>query len=275
LETTIAELSALKQYNESILRSMGNGLITVDARGNITSYNQASETLLGCPLQLSRSLTPESVPPVLRELAAILEETWETQTPISHRELTFSLPDGSSMPLKVSTSLLRDEAGRPSGVISILEDLSELRALEEERHQQDRLAMLGQMAAQVAHEIRNPLVTIGLGIQYLEEGLGPDSPRRQAVQRITRQIDRLEQTVNEFLSFSKPPRLRFERHSLAEVLDGTIEIFNAHLQEHQITLSKEYDPGLAPASASPRKTWRESSSLFSAPTLKAPAWACL
>jgi PAS domain S-box-containing protein len=246
LETTITELSALKQYNESILRNMSNGLITVDAGGNVVSCNRAGETLLGYPLQQGDSLTPQAAPPALHDLAAILKETWETQTPISHRELSFPLQNGSSMPLKVSTSLLLDEAGRPNGVISILEDLSELRALEEERRQQDRLAMLGQMAAQVAHEIRNPLVTIGLGIQYLERGLEPDSPRRQAVQRITRQLERLEQTVTEFLSFSKPPSLRIERRSLAEVIDGAVELFSAHLQERQITLSKEYDPSLPP-----------------------------
>jgi PAS domain S-box-containing protein len=246
LETTVAELSALKQYNESVLRNMSNGLITVDALGKVISYNQASEKLLSCPLRLGDGLTPESAPPTLRDLAAILKETWETQTPISHRELSFPLQDGRSMPLKVSTSLLRDEAGRPSGVISILEDLSELRALEEKRHRQDRLAMLGQMAAQVAHEIRNPLVTIGLGVQYLEKGLEPDSTRRKAVQRITRQLERLEQTVNEFLSFSKPSSLRFERRALGEVVDDTMEIFSAHLQEHHITLGKEYDPDLPP-----------------------------
>jgi PAS domain S-box-containing protein len=246
LGTTIAELSALKQYNESILRNMSNGLVTVDAEGNVTSYNRASETLLGHSFQPGDCLTPGSAPPTLRELAAILKETWENQTPIPHRELSFPLRSGDTVPLKVSTSLLRDETGKPNGVISILEDLSELRVLEEERHRQDRLALLGQMAAQVAHEIRNPLVTIGLGIQYLEKGLEPDSPRRQAVQRITRQLDRLEQTVNEFLSFSKPPSMRFERHSLAEVVDSAIEIFNDHLQEHKITLSKEHAPDLPP-----------------------------
>jgi PAS domain S-box-containing protein len=246
LERTVTELSALKQYNESILRNMGNGLIITDSQGQIISSNDAGEKLLGRRLHKGDSLRPETAPSPLVELATILNKTWETGNAIAHREISFAREDQTVISLKVNTSLLRDEQGQANGVIAVLEDLTELKALEEERRQQDRLAVIGRMAAQVAHEIRNPLVTIGLGIQYLEKSLEPGSPHQQAVQRILHQVERLNNTLNEFLSFSKPPQLHFQPQSLADIIDRATELYSAQMVERHIVLAKEYDPVLPP-----------------------------
>jgi len=235
------ELRALRNFNESILQNMGNGLLTVDRELTVTTLNQAAVALLNCSMAEWMGKSLSSVPQSCAPLRQIIEGTLQDEKPYPYQEISIAT-DGVTIPLRVSTTLLRDEEDGVSGVICILEDLREIKAMEAEQRRLDRLAMSGEMAASVAHEIRNPLVTLSLGFQYLQKSLGPDSQHQEAIQRLERQVDRLAQIVNEFLAFSRPPKLNPVLCDVTEVLDRAMEISEQYLADKGIEVYREYDP---------------------------------
>ncbi|MBI3287536.1 MAG: PAS domain S-box protein, partial [Chloroflexi bacterium] len=163
LNRTVRELSAVRQFNESILQSMSDGLLVVDARGRVSLANRAAEVILGYPGGEVEGMESGQL---LGSGEVYVRECLTQGVTILRREVEVE-KGGRKIPLGLSISPLRGEAGTVSGVVVVFSDLSEARAMEEERRRLDRLALLGEMSAVVAHEIRNPLAGIGAGLQHM------------------------------------------------------------------------------------------------------------
>src|SRR5262249_36967118 len=155
-----------------------------EADGRIESCNDAVERTLGFALEeLRGSLVTElcSDPAEARRAAIMRREVLSTGT--SERELKLRRKDGSSLATTVSALVLADDQGRPVGMVFRIHDLTERRRGAAERKRlrakllhSERLSALGEMAARIAHEVRNPLVSIGAATQVVAEELGPESP---------------------------------------------------------------------------------------------------
>lgn len=235
------ELRTLRSFNQNVLEHMGNGLLTVDAEQKITFLNPPAARLLNCPAEewVGRSLS--QLPSSYSPLIALIERCLAEVKPLFYREVGIAYDQGREVPLRVNTTLLYDGEGSMNGAVCILEDLSELRAMEEEQRRLDRLAALGQMAATVAHEIRNPLLTLSLGIQFLERKLGGNGTYDDTLDRLNHQVDRLTQIMNEFLAFSRPRQVEFEAVDAIAFLDRIIDGTEAHFTSRDMTVVRQYD----------------------------------
>ncbi|HWE30580.1 MAG TPA: ATP-binding protein, partial [Polyangia bacterium] len=156
----------------------------------------------------------------------------------AERELRLRTRDGLFLVAEVSALLLADDEERPAGMIWRVHDLTERRRGDAERKRlqarllhTERLSALGEMAARIAHEVRNPLVSIGAAAQVVAEELTADSPVLGEVQAIAREVKRLDNIVTDFLNFARPRRAELRTVDLAAVVDETVALARAKAKD--------------------------------------------
>jgi len=147
---------------------------------------------------------------------------------------------GESMPLGMSVSPLRDDTGKLNGVVAMLSDLREAKALEEERRRLDRLAFLGEISAVMAHEIRNPLSGMGAGIQHLLTKLEEGDEKREAMGRILKESERINRIIEDILLISRPPRLNLAPCDISEVIEEVVSHWEEKASGQRVEISKYY-----------------------------------
>ncbi len=184
------DLHRLETLQAQILACMPSGLVTCDASGNVTFVNQAARTILGV------GATPG------RTLEEVLPGALSLGRRTTRRELIVKTPAGQRV-LGLSTTPLAD-AGDGASLI-VFQDLTELRRMEEGLRRADRLAALGTMSAQLAHEIRNPLAAMRGSAQLLGQYGAADASMAKLTAVLMREADRLSRLVEDFLRFARPP----------------------------------------------------------------------
>jgi two-component system sensor histidine kinase PilS (NtrC family) len=192
-----AELQELGELHRRIVDNVSSGLLTVTRAEVISSFNQEAEHITGYAAaeMLGRSLSD-----LFPSLGPI--EVAERQRRI---QLEYRDRSGRNLHLGMSLSWLRNPAGVPEGAILIFQDLTHLVEMEEQLHKSERLGAIGQLAAGLAHEIRNPLASLSGAVELLAADL-PQSDRHsqtlsQIVQRETARLNRL---VTDFLTYARP-----------------------------------------------------------------------
>ncbi len=142
-----------------------------------------------------------------------------------------------------STSPLFDTAGNFLGTVHIVRDISELKKLREKLAMSQRMAALGEVAAKVAHEIRNPLVSIGGFSRRLEKKL--EGNLKEYASIITREVTRLEEILRDILSFVKEVRVKKEEVDATSILDEVISLFNNEIKRKGIVVERDFKDPLA------------------------------
>lgn len=220
LEEQRGHLADLQVYNELVIDSMSSGLITLDLEGRITKVN---EVALGLTRYAEAELMGQDILQLLgfpRRYLGLINRKLSRRR-LYRFDLKVTRRDGVIIPVGVSTSLLRDKEGTPLGYIIIFQDLTEMRKLEEDLRTRDRLAVVGEMAADVAHEIRNPLASISGSVQMLSADAAAGDEHRHLLAIIQRESARLDRSIQEFLSFARPAPLVLQEVNLSEMVRDT------------------------------------------------------
>jgi len=225
LEKNLVEKEEVKNYLNDILESLTNGVIVVDRSGQITTFNQTAGTLTGLKTQNCLGKNLNEVFPLFETLVSRLEKNrGETVS----RDQDITTPDKKIIHARVSASPVWDNHGGQIGTVLILQDRTDLRRLEELAHRNQRLREMGEMAAGIAHEIRNPLGSIELFASLLKKDLEEDPEKAKLVQHIragVRNMDRIISTLLLFAKSSKPSRQQCDINLLlAQLLDGLDDI---------------------------------------------------
>ncbi len=217
------DLAELRAFNEDIIDSINSGLITTGLDGRITFTNRAACQITGHP---AGDLAGRRVEDLLGAADGFLDEVRAALDRANRFrfEKDFTARDGASLFLGFTASILRNKEGVPLGFIFIFQDLTEIRALEEEVGLQKRMAALGEMAAGMAHELRNPLASISGSVQVLKRDLPPGSEPMELMEIILKESRRLDQTIRDFLLFAKPGRFTPERVDIAEILSDSLKL---------------------------------------------------
>ncbi len=191
-----------------ILQSMNNGLIAFDRTGRIMYFNNAALRVLG----VERIGWGERYDTVLGERAAVFAQIvgreLDTEPSVADEEFEIEDPDGNLMPIGLTTVPLFDNDGGRRGLIVNFKDISEKHKLIEMIRQSDRMAAIGELSAAIAHEIRNPLASIGSAVELLAEDIDDTNERvTRLLKVIIKESDRLQRLSTEFLNFArmKPP----------------------------------------------------------------------
>lgn len=127
---------------------------------------------------------------------------------------------------------------------SMIERLRQMRSLEEELRRKDRLAALGEMAAGMAHEIRNPLSIIKNSAQIIQSKLGEGNKGAEQVRFIISEVDRLNKVVTDFLNFARPRHPNFKQCNINELIDNTLQFAHSEITGHNIQVIKNYQDNI-------------------------------
>jgi len=228
LSESASDLVLLRNLHEHTVDSLNSGLLTTDLENHVRSLNPEAERITGlAPSEvLGRDL--EEVLPGVREALMVGRET-----PSGGRlraRMPLVQPGGEKRHLGLASSILRDGEGLASGWVVIFQDVTEVVAMEQELRRSERLAGIGQLAADIAHEIRNPLAAISGSVQILEASLGEheaDPEPRRLMSIVLREIDRLNDLITEFLQFARPAPTKPTQVDLGSVVQDLVEMFEA------------------------------------------------
>jgi two-component system sensor histidine kinase PilS (NtrC family) len=226
LQRSETRLEALEAIYSAVVRSIASGILTLGEDGRITYLNPAAELLTGLSDHAARG---QPLSTLLPDLAASILRPRERGRP----EVHLRAYDGRERILGYATAPL---AGGASGQVILFQDLTELRQMEEAVRRADRLAVVGGMAAGLAHEIRNPLASMCGSIEVLGASPGLDGQERRLMNVVRNEAERLEALVREFLSFARPLSPTFEPLDGARVVTETVDLFRQEVAERGIEL---------------------------------------
>ncbi len=236
-----------REHLAKVMRSVDDAILTLDADGGISSGNDAVARVLGWnESELhGRAATWLCADERSQKRAADMRPRLRSAG-FAEQELRLRRKDGTSFAAEVSALLLADDEERPAGVLWRVHDLTERRRGETERKRlrarllhTERLSALGEMAARIAHEVRNPLVSIGAAAQVVAEELGADSPVSGEVRAISREVTRLDAIVTDFLRFARPRRVERKSVDLRPVVQESVDLARAKAPQHEITVHLE------------------------------------
>jgi two-component system nitrogen regulation sensor histidine kinase GlnL len=240
------KLSPSETSWEQILTSLEDGVITVDPGGRIVFFNEAAETLTEISAASARRSPLEQLfrrEPWLLELA---RKTHPPRQESARGEGDFVTRRGRKTPVSVTASPLRDATGNFGGSILLLRDDKHRKELEEDLKRADRLALMGTWAAGLAHEVRNPLGGIKGAAQLLRRALGSDAALRAYTDIMIREVDRVNQLIEQLLDLSRPWQLDFAALNIHEILEEVLLLEGQSAPEKAVTVKKQFDPSLPP-----------------------------
>jgi two-component system sensor histidine kinase PilS (NtrC family) len=214
------ELRRIQLNTDSIIKNMSSGLIVTSMTGEIITLNRAAVSILGlCESgsvegRLIEDVIPH-MPSLRRELMLVLETGDQRQ----RHELDVRRKDGTDLPLGISISILRGDGGEKKGVIALFQDLTEVSRMREQIRQSDKMAAIGELSAAIAHDIRAPLASICGSIDVLVEELDLNDDNKKLMELITKESDRLDRIITDFLEYARMRKPEFEPIDVEQCLD--------------------------------------------------------
>jgi two-component system sensor histidine kinase PilS (NtrC family) len=227
LDRRTTDLRLLRDLHLRTVESIGSGLITTDRDRRITSFNPEAERITG---ENAASVLGRMLDDVITGASATWSESsveFESAQPIGRERISYRNTRGEELFLGLAASSLRDEVGQEFGHVVIFQDVTGIVSMEVDLRQSERLAAVGEMAARMAHEIRNPLASISGSVQVLQgssadEHWDPEQARLMGI--VVREVDRLNHLIGDFLRYSRPAPIKPECVCLAGLVEEIAEI---------------------------------------------------
>lgn len=218
LEHASNEIEDLRAFNEHIIDSMLSGLVTTDADCRIMTFNRAASAITGLPAEqvIGRdALEALQIPSSFRSRLATLNETRSSRLDSEYRTSS-----GTIIDVGLTATTVAFPQGR-TGYLFTFQDVTGVKRLERSARLQQRLAAVGEMAAGIAHEIRNPLASMSGSIQVLRQELPLTDDQAQLMDIVLRESERLNDTIRSFLAYARPQKFAVARLDLGKVVQDT------------------------------------------------------
>ncbi|MCG6878489.1 MAG: PAS domain S-box protein, partial [Deltaproteobacteria bacterium] len=225
LRETRFDLNKLEILHESIVNSIISGLIALDEEDHIILFNPTAEEILGIRNSQVLGRPLESALPDLHEHFKNVSKMRSSLKMIPFIDIPYRKTDSTNIYLRLSVSPLRYLSNESGGKIFVFQDVTEIRRIEESMKRVEGLALVGEMAAGIAHEIRNPMASISGSIEVLKEGYDWDSTQERLMAIVSREIDRLNQLIGDFLLFARPKETKWRTFDLNEVIKESLTLF--------------------------------------------------
>ena len=241
LETRQKDLRDLQAFKDLIFQSVGTGLIALDRAHRITAFNRAAEEITGVTAAQAIGNNWPALIGAAVPLTSI-EATIDGNPRASMRhETALRRPDGSTVPVRMTFSALRSGEGERLGLISACEDLSAIRAMESRMRQADRLATLGRMSANIAHEIRNPLASLTGAIEVLTSPHTAEDARERLSQIVARESERLNHIIKNFLEYARPAPLSITTFDVAAAAEEVLLLLEHRAAPGSLKVIREFE----------------------------------
>jgi len=245
---TLRDVRAIKDL---VFESVGTGLIALDRSHAITTFNRAATVITGVAGVDAIGQPWQAVFGDVVSLPAIEAELSAAPGASSRHEAIFSRRGGGTVPVRLTfwalsggeTERTADDDGNrerePLGVICACEDLTTIRVMEERLRQADRLATLGRMSANIAHEIRNPLASLTGAIEVLAANGTAGEVRERLAQIVLKESARLNEILREFLEYARPAPLVRTRTNVIESMDDVLVLLEHRAAAGTLKVTRE------------------------------------
>jgi two-component system sensor histidine kinase PilS (NtrC family) len=231
------QIADLQAFSQHVIDSLTSGLATSDIDGRLLTFNRAAESITGVQASAAVGVAASAalqLPPEFSELFGARED----RPPLPRVDFAFMRSDGRRVELGLSTAPLITPRGE-TGFLFTFQDVTDARKHDREARAQQRLAAVGEMAAGIAHEIRNPLASMSGSIQILRQELPLTVDQSQLMDIVLRESDRLNETIRSFLAYARPQRAATTRVDVRQVITDTARLLknNAELSAaHEIAV---------------------------------------
>ena len=236
-------LAKVQALNKNIIDSITSGIVTTGLDGRITFINHGAEEITGVGLDQTQDAAVASFLGCREGFVETLNRILSSDR--RHRfEASTKRPDGTTIHLGVSAAVLKDQRSHPLGYVFSFQDLTEIKALEDEIRFKDRMAALGGMAAAIAHEIRNPLASMSGSAQLLLKSRQTSDEEAELLDIIVRESRRLDGIISNFLLFARPRRFTPEPVDVVPILQDALRLLESGgelAQQHRV--STEFPAG--------------------------------
>jgi len=232
--TTRQRLQDTSAMADQVVASLPVGLMVTDAQGVIVLHNPAAESITGLD---AGSVRGQAAAEVLPKNLARLICRQQTDAQIMEHELEcVFLPGQKRIPLSVSSTGIINEDGAFIGSMVILRDLTEIKDLQETIQRKEKLAAVGELAAGIAHEIRNPLSSVKGMATYFKARYAQDPEARDAAAVMIQETDRLNRVISELLEFARPSEINARPADINPVLDHSLRLVRQDAAEKNIDI---------------------------------------
>lgn len=237
LKQMVDENQSVKEYLESVINQTADAIHTTDMYGKITSVNKAFEQLYGWN---SHEVIGRKLEMIPAEMEDEERERWRRLRAgerLGSVETVRMRKDGSMIEVSISTSPIQDETGNITSMVSVSRDVTERNRMEEMLRRSEKLTTVGQLAAGVAHEIRNPLTTLRgfMQLQQQTHKINPDH-----ISLMLSELDRINLIVSEFLILAKPQAVCFQEKDLQVIMNDVISLLGSQARLYGIEFSYNY-----------------------------------
>ena len=234
LEQASTEIADLQALNQHVIDSLPSGLATTDSHQRILTFNHAAEAITGVAFQAAVGRPISEVLQLPRQLLSAMNGDLEVVP--SRIEIRYRPADGrADLEIGLSVTHLETPGGR-AGLLFTFQDVTTIKKLQRDAAIQSRLAAVGEMAAGIAHEIRNPLASMSGSIQILRHELPLSAEQEQLMDIVLRESERLNTTIRSFLAYARPQTFQIARFDVRRALNDTAlllrnsaEVCDAHL----------------------------------------------
>lgn len=234
------ELNLLQQFAGMFLRDVNLGVLLINTDFELIDISDMACRVLGLHRELVLQLPVEQVFAELPAEHQLVQRSILDGMVVRNHALSWT-KDQERYELLVDSNVLRDEENRVVGAYIIFKDVTNLRSLEEQVQRSDRLAMIGQIAAGTAHEIRNPLTSIKGFLQVIRKTLQDQGLEKESgyTEVMLQEINRINELVNEFLLLSKPKNVTYDKVDVSQVLRDILPIINNEAILHRVVVQYE------------------------------------
>ncbi|MBM4148532.1 MAG: PAS domain-containing protein [Lentisphaerae bacterium] len=231
------EVQNSKIYNEILLDNLVSGVIAVDVKGTITRFNREAQRILGIgPEEMADK--PADVLP--EPLAAALADSLRAGVGVRHSEAVLEFPGGEMIPVEMGSTGFQGHDGSVMGALLVFSDLTVVKKLETQVRRTSHLASLGTLSAGMAHEIKNPLVTLKTFSQLLTERYDEEEFRNTFSELVQKEVNRIDGIVNQLLEFSRPSKAELKPVSASDILRHAIRLVDAPLKQRRIHIETSW-----------------------------------
>ena len=238
---TKTSLTRIKAFSDNLVENMPIGLIAIDQNIKIASINQVAGSILRVtPREIIGKDAQRTLPYQIWQQIEDLDD----ESDMLEKEIDYSSPDGTVVPLEFSATWLYDDKGSFLGYILLFKDLSEIRTLRKEMARNQRMASVGRLAAGIAHEVRNPLSSIKGFATYFKERYH-DVPEDQQISAIMiQEVDRLNKVVGQLLEFARPITISKNATSIEPLIMDSLKMIERQASEKNIKVTTDFLSGI-------------------------------
>ena len=229
------DFEELENLNRIILENIPSGLIIINNSGRIRSFNSGAAIITGYALE---GIYNRSIAELFPDMIVLEGGDFKT---VARGETRLVDSQGGQRPVGFTSSMVRDVSGETLGLLITFQDLSLLKEMENQLKRSDRLAAVGQLAAGMAHEIRNPLASISGSVQLLMEGKKLEQEDRCLMGIVVREAERLNALLTDFLEFARPSTPCLEPVNVTELLDELVSMVAADERFKDIEIHRDYN----------------------------------